>query len=592
MWETTRFRPARWGPGLSRRRLLRAGSVAVAGGAAAWLAACGGGDDKSPSPGGATSGGAAGGTAGTSTSGAAAAIPTTPADLFYLPWGFFPREYDAHTALGPEIWHVIGSRAIRRQAKTGDLLPEAVAKWEQPDPQGMELVLKIRPDIATHDKAPTNGRLFTAEDMAYNLTRITGALDPANKARYQRAATLVGMDKAEAVDATTVRVKMAKPSSAFFAGLAEFRNMLMPKDVVENVGFANPSALSGTGPFMVQEFEDYKVAKFVRHQKFFEQTQPHFNRLEYQPTIDRATQVSAFLAKQIAMLGGIRSTEKPIFEGQRKDARFVEHTGLNWWHVRFNIKRQPFSDPRVRKAIALVIDREELAKARYGTMKWSLTGPIVPGFPEALSADQLKAYPGVDSSKRQQQIQEARQLLTQAGVNNLEVKLLPGSATPTDEWFENAVRMKDQLDKALPNVKTTVTPPADTAAFAQLQAAGDFDLISYTITTLPDQVLELTSQFHTTGSRNYGKFTDPEADSILDKALITLDAASRSNLVKDFQDKILKDWLPVVHFYVNPDVRFVDPRFVLENDEEQLGPWNAGGVGYGGQSLRFWYQKG
>ena len=79
---------------------------------------------------------------------------------------------------------------------------------------GMTLTLKLEPNIATHDKAPTNGRLFNAEDMAYNLMRISGALDPANKARYQRAATLAGMDSAKAVDATTVQVKMAKPSSA------------------------------------------------------------------------------------------------------------------------------------------------------------------------------------------------------------------------------------------------------------------------------------------------------------------------------------------------------------------------------------------
>src|SRR5262249_52170002 len=158
---------------------------------------------------------------------------------------------------------------IRRHAKTGALIGEAVAKWEQADPEGTTLTLHVQPDIATHDRAPTNGRLFNAEDMAYNLTRISGALDPANKARYQRAATLTGMDSAKAVDATTVQVKMARPSSAFFAGLAEFRNMLMPKDVVENVGFANPSALSGTGPFVVDQFEDYKVAKFSRHPKFF-----------------------------------------------------------------------------------------------------------------------------------------------------------------------------------------------------------------------------------------------------------------------------------------------------------------------------------
>ncbi len=580
---------------LSRRRMLSASGTAGLGVGALGLVGCGGDDDDTPSGGNTPTGGGATTTTGSPASGTPAPsgppIPAVAAEQFYSPWGLFPREYDGHTALGPNIWHIIGNRAIRRHAKTGDLLPELAASWEQVDPQGLEMTIKIQPDIKTHDKAPTNGRTFTAEDFAYNLTRITGALDPDNKARYQRAATLAGMTSATAVDATTVQVKMSKPNSGFFAGLAEFRNLFMPKDTVEK-GFANPSELSGTGPFVVREFEDYKVAKFDMHPNFFVKGQPHFKKLELQPTNDRSAQVSAFLAKQLVYIAGITAAERPIFDGQRKDARLEQHSGLNWYHIRFNITKKPYDDPRVRKAISLVIDREALAKARHGDAQWALTGPIVPGFPEALSAETLKKdYPGFDSAKRAANITEAKALLSAAGVGDLNINMLPGSQVTTAEWFENAVRAKDQIEQALPNLKITVTPPADTAAFAQLQARGEFDIISYTITTLPDQALELISQFSTTGSRNYGKFTDPAADALLEKALVTIDPTARSAVIKEFQDKLLKDWNPVVHFYVNPDVRYVDPKYHLENDAEQLGTWNPSGVGYGGQYLRYWYQQ-
>ena len=322
---------------LSRRRVLTAAGAAGIGISAAGLVGCGGDDSGSPSGGSNGSTTAAPGVSPTS----GPPIPAAAAELFFGPWLLFPREYDGHTALGPNIWHIIGNRAIRRHAKSGALIPELAASWEQVDPQGLEMTIKIRPEIKTHDKAPTNGRAFTAEDFAYNLTRITGALDPGNKARYQRAATLAGMERATAVDATTVQVKMAKPNSGFFAGLAEFRNLFMPKDTIER-GLTNPAELSGTGPFVVREFEDYKVAKFDLHPGFFEKTQPHFKKLELQPTIDRAAQVSAFLAKQLAYLGGITAAERPIFDGQRKDARFVQHSGLNWWHIRFNTTKKPY----------------------------------------------------------------------------------------------------------------------------------------------------------------------------------------------------------------------------------------------------------
>lgn len=584
---------------LSRRKMLTASGTAGLGLGALGLVGCGGDDDdepggSTPASSGTTAGGTAtGGTtaAGETPSSSGPPIPAVAAEQFYSPWSLFPREYDGHTALGPNIWHIIGNRAIRRHAKTGDLLPELAASWEQVDPEGLEMTIKIQPDIKTHEKAPTNGRTFTAEDFAYNLVRITGALDPDNKARYQRAATLAGLDTATAVDATTVQVKMTKPNSGFFAGLAEFRNLFMPKDTIEG-GFANPAALSGTGPFVVREFEDYKVAKFDMHPNFFVKGQPHFKTLEMQPTNDRSAQVSAFLAKQLVYIAGITAAERPIFDGQRKDARMEQHSGLNWYHIRFNTQKKPYDDPRVRQAISMVIDREALAKARHGDAEWALTGPIVPGFPEALTHEELKsAYPWFDSAKRDANITEARALLSAAGVGDLEVGMLPGSQTTTAEWFENAVRSKDQIEQALPNLKVTVTPPADTAAFAQLQSRGEFDIISYTITTLPDQALELNSQFHSTGSRNYGKFNDPEADTLLDKALSTIDPQARSEVIKEIQDKILKDWHPVAHFYVNPDVRYVDPNYHLEDNEEQLGTWNPSGVGYGGQYLRYWYKQ-
>jgi ABC-type transport system substrate-binding protein len=598
----------------SRRALLRAASYSGGGLAAALLVACGGGSNNNNKNGANNNAGSApaGGASSAATraasgataaaAGATAAVkaatptgietaapsPNKLGDKLMMGWPFFPRQYDAHTALGPEIWHVIGSRAIRRNAKTGALIPDVAASWEIADPSGTQLMIKIRPDVATHDKAPCNGRMFSAEDFAYNLTRITGALDPANKAQYQRAATLTGMDSATAVDATTVQIKMSTPNSGFFNGLAEFRNVLMPKDTVEQTGFANPAALSGTGPFVVQEFEDYKVAHFTRHPKYYVQNEPHFQDLNHITTIDPSAVISAFLSKQTAMISVANLPARDALQNGRKDASFVQTPGLNWYHLRFNTKKAPFSDPRVRQALSLVIDREALAKARWGTLQWALTAPLVPAFPEALTADQLKTYPGFNSPTKPQDIAQAQALLTAAGVSKIEANLLPATSVPTDEWYENAVRVKDQIEKALSNVKLNLTPPADTAAFSQQQASGNFDLISYTITTLPDPVLEFISQYHTGGSRNYGAFSDPDADAMIDKALGTLDLNARSQILHDFQDTYLKKWLPAVQFYVNPDARYVDPHYVLENNDQLVGPWNPAGTGYGEQGIQYW----
>jgi ABC-type transport system substrate-binding protein len=100
--------------------------------------------------------------------------------------------------------------------------------------------------------------------------------------------------------------------------------------------------------------------------------------------------------------------------------------------------------------------------------------------------------------------------------------------------------------------------------------------------------LEFISQYHTGGSRNYGAFSDPDADAMIDKALATLDLNARSQILHDFQDTYLKKWLPAVQFYVNPDARYVDPHYVLENNDQLVGPWNPAGTGYGEQGIQYW----
>ena len=57
---------------------------------------------------------------------------------------------------------------------TGDVLPHHAEAWEVIDPEGLELRLKLRPDIFIQNVPPWNGRQWTAHDVAWNLERIAG----------------------------------------------------------------------------------------------------------------------------------------------------------------------------------------------------------------------------------------------------------------------------------------------------------------------------------------------------------------------------------------------------------------------------------
>lgn len=551
-------------------------------GGAAFLAACGGGQSAKPST-------------ELSTGTGAVVVTQTPKQedqakrggtiTNYRTTKFL--EHDMHTALAGTVWHLIGNRAVELEMWKGTLQPGLAEKWEVIG-DGTELVIKVRPGIKIHDKPPSNGREFTAEDMAYNINRIAGKYDPANIARYQRASTLVGLDKAEATDKTTVRVRMSQPSSAFFRGLAEIRNMMMPKDVVEQPGFpSNPEGFAGTGPFKLQAFDDGVKFEAVRHPDYFMKDQPYLDTFKYVWMPDRATGISAFMSGQIDMFPGALSHEIDTIKKAKPDAQFYQWQDLNWDHWRFNTSKKPFDDPRVRRALFLALDYQEIGDGYWGP-GWGYTGPLVPAHPEALTADEVAKLPGYNKATKEQDRQTAKQLMTAAGYpdGDLSFNILPQLAS---SYLDNATRIKGQLEKMWPKMQPNLTPAADNAAFARQQSESTFDTISYTITSLPDAVLELFSQYHSKGSRNYGKFRNAEADAIIDKAFVELDTTKRTALLKDFQKKYFEEWMPIAQLVEQPERYFLSAR--IKGFDKTTGPW--GFTGYRVMSSAgYWWSAG
>ena len=122
---------------------------------------------------------------------------------------------------GPQQWGLWGNTAIYRNKQTYKLEPSLVESWEIKSKD--EIVLHVRKNVSFHDKAPTNGRLLKAADVAYSLNRHAGLLDPTNAAKYQRRPNFRGMTKAEAIDDSTVVLRMSLVNALILDGVADMQ---------------------------------------------------------------------------------------------------------------------------------------------------------------------------------------------------------------------------------------------------------------------------------------------------------------------------------------------------------------------------------
>jgi peptide/nickel transport system substrate-binding protein len=552
---------------LSRRALVRSAAV-VAPGAALFAAACGGDSNDEPS------GQSTGATTGTAAGGAAAPAVKRGGTLV-LAEGNLRDILDPHTSLSDaaRVWLAIGDVAIRADGPKWELSPSLVQQWEIPG-DGSELVLKLRPGVKFHNRPPTNGRELTGEDIAFNIMRISGKLDPQNAARYQRASNLLALNRAEAVDKSTVRVTLDQPNSAFLRGLSDWRNNIIAKEQPD-AGFEEPAKFVGTGPFTIERWENNgQRAEFKRNPQYWSTdtaggAQPYMDSMRWQWLPDSASVKAAFISKQIDWGAAATPADRADTQSAFKDAVLHTWPGSNWERLAFNTSRKPFDDPRVRTAIALAIDAKAIMDAFRGDGFWDYTGPLASAFPEALPSATVATMPGWNPTSKQQDIAQAKSLMTAAGypTGNIAFKIL--TTMREGSWVEHAIRAKDQLEKVWPAIQVEVELPADFATYSRRQVQSDFDVTSSNIVAQPDPVLELTAQYHSKGSRNYMKLSDAEVDQKLDAALKEIDTAKRAAILQEVQRRLIQ-LMPNVYFGLLRGTAFVNPR--IKGLAEQLGP--------------------
>ena len=485
-------------------------------------------------------------------------------------------QQDMHTALAQSIWHDISEQAMMADPWTNEITANIVEKWEIPD--STHFVLRLRQGIKIHNKPPWNGREFDAEDLAFNINRIAGNTAQAEgltKAAFQRADTLAGMERVEVVDKYTVKVTMARPSSAWLKGFTEWRNVLMPKGIVE-LGFKDPLAFAGLGAFQLTEYVPNVREAFTKHAGYFRAGEPHFEKVVRTVVPDQAAALAGFISKQFATIG-VSVTEEKTIKAARPDALLYSTPGNQWLYLFPSAKVAALSDFRVRKAFQLAIDYQEMGDGFYGP-GWEYTGPLFSGYPEGWKADKIKVLPGFNASTKAKDRDDAMKLMAAAGHANGE-GIAFEMFTPTGTGVfaahnEDAVRFQAQMSKLFTASKIVMKPVPDRAQFATIQAARNFQMMSYSSVSQPDIATEAFSLYHSKGGRNYGNFANAEADALLDKGLAELNADAKKEIFNSFQEKAFNEWMPMLALYVEPRRTMVQPN--VGGYDKIVGPWAQG----------------
>ncbi len=177
----------------------------------------------------------------------------------------------------------------------------------------------------------------------------------------------------------------------------------------------DPENPIGCGPFRISDFRPGEQAVFAPFEGYWGDG-PYVDELTVVEFPDETARVNAFLSDTIDAMSQLPRAQVTVVEGSAGHLPLRAKTGA-WQPFTMRIDQKPFDDVRVRQAFRLIVDRQQMIDQAYSGYGWAgndMYAPFDPGTP--------------DLPQREQDLEQAKSLLKEAGYSDLAVELVTSDA--------------------------------------------------------------------------------------------------------------------------------------------------------------------
>jgi peptide/nickel transport system substrate-binding protein len=407
------------------------------------------------------------------------------------------------------------------------LRPVLAESWSASD-DAMAWTFKLRKGVKFH-----NGKTMNADDVVATIDRLA---DPKNSSNALSAFSgVLSKGGTKKVDDETVQFHLDAPNGNFpyYVSSDNYNAIILPADYAGDF----EKTFNGTGPFKVDKYTPKVGASFTRNDDYWgPKALPA--RTEFTFYADMQPQVLALQGRQVDIINQL-----PVLQGiallndPHINILSIKSSAHTQVHMRNDMA--PFTDKRVRRAVALTLDRVKLAKGLFrGRTDLGNDSPFAPVFP---STD--KTVP-----QRHRDIATAKQLMAAAGFpNGFKVKLTTEKYLEIPEYaviLQNAVKPIG-IDMEL-NVESQDAYYGK-AVFGQSDWLDSImGITDYGHRGVPNVVL--SAPFKSDGTWNAAHFKNKDYDALVAKYIAAVDLQTQRKTAGDIQ-RLLLDESPVIMSY-------------------------------------------
>jgi peptide/nickel transport system substrate-binding protein len=419
----------------------------------------------------------------------------------------------------------------QHKPKTGldTIVPDLATKWEWKD-NGTKLVFTTREGVTWHD-----GKPFTAKDVACTFDMLLGG--ESKLRRNPRGAWWSNVEKVTADSDTqaTFHLKAPQPSlvSLLASGYSPIYSCHVPADQIRRRPI-------GTGPFKFVEFKMNESIKLVRNPDYWKKGLPYLDGIEFTIIPDRSTRMLSFVSGKFDMTFPTDVTV-PLLKNIKADAPKAEctmrATGVST-NLIVNRDVPPFDNPKIRKALALTLDRQafiDILQEGQGRMSGAMLPPPdgVWGMPPEI----LKTIPGYGDVNAARE--EGRKLMQEAGYGpdkRLKVKV---STRNIATFRDPAVILIDQLKQVYVDAELEVI---DTSVYYNRVFKKDYAVaLNLTGSAVDDPDVTFFEGYACGSLRNYNGYCNAEMTKLFEAQSRETDFEKRLKMVWEIDRKLQED---------------------------------------------------
>ncbi len=392
---------------------------------------------------------------------------------------------------------------------------------------------------------------LVASDFVYSWNR---AIAPETAADYEYMFDCIegyaeGELNVTAVDDKTLEVKLVTATPYFLELCAFPAYAPVKEDIVEadpDGWTLSPETYVGNGPYKMASWDHNSQIVMVKNPNYWNAENVVADQITFKLMEDDSAQLAAYENGEVVMIDSVPNDEIPTLES-RDDYHVVGQLGT--YYISFNTQDEILSNPLVRKALTLAIDRTYIVE-EIGQAGQEEAGAFVPiGLSDADPAKEFRAVGGdyYDAYDYEANLELAKEALAEAGYPD-------GEGLPVIEYLYNEGTGHQLIGEALQNMWSKIGVNVELTSqewgtFLNTRKEGDYQIARNGWLGDYNDPISFLDMWVTGGGNNDAQWSNAEYDQLISDIKSTSDQSERMSKMHAAEDIIFDEWMLCPIYY-------------------------------------------